>query len=148
VFLFATFLTEKMLKFNNKFLGFLALIFLLLSFNCSHSKENKLENNFSKIPKKVLKVRDYVRKYNHAMNGYVGGRKFKNLEKLLPITDSNQTRIAYQEWDVNPKTKGKNRGKQRLVTGSDGSDYYTADHYNSFIEINTNKTYGKLRTNN
>jgi len=36
---------------------------------------------------------------------------------------------------VNPRMPGKNRGPERLVTGSDGSAYYTADHYKSFIKI-------------
>lgn len=43
--------------------------------------------------------------------------------------------ITYREWDVNPKIKGVDRGEERLVTGSDGSAYYTADHYQTFIHI-------------
>ena len=43
--------------------------------------------------------------------------------------------IAYQEWDVNPKVEGVNRGTERLVTGSDGSAYVTADHYRTFTKI-------------
>jgi ribonuclease T1 len=67
--------------------------------------------------------------------GYVGGRKFKNLERKLPIIDNKHLKISYQEWDINRKIAGKNRGTERLVTASDGSDYYTNDHYKSFQKL-------------
>ncbi len=50
----------------------------------------------------------------------------------LPKTDTTGNPITYQEWDVNAFQKGVNRGKERIVTGSDGSAYYTNDHYISF----------------
>ncbi|WP_425552676.1 ribonuclease domain-containing protein [Kribbella alba] len=37
--------------------------------------------------------------------------------------------------DVNPKVKGVDRGSERLVTGSDGSAWYTTDHYQSFFPV-------------
>jgi guanyl-specific ribonuclease Sa len=43
--------------------------------------------------------------------------------------------ITYREWDVNPNIKGVDRGKERLVTGSDGSAYSTRDHYDTFVRI-------------
>ncbi len=43
--------------------------------------------------------------------------------------------ITYQEWDVNRKVSGVNRGAERLITGSDGSAYYTSDHYRTFTKI-------------
>ncbi len=87
------------------------------------------------VPTKVHEVLAYIRKYDRAPNGYVGGRKFGNFEKHLPQTTSNGKRIQYREWDVNPKREGKNRGAERLVTGSDGRVWYTRDHYNSFAEV-------------
>ena len=89
-------------------------------------------NKQSKIPQKVYEVLKYVKENNTAPEGYVGGRKFGNYEKLLPQKDENGRRINYQEWDVNPKQKGRNRGAERLVTGSDGRAYYTKNHYKSF----------------
>lgn len=39
---------------------------------------------------------------------------------------------TYREWDVNPKVKGQSRDDLRVVTGLDGSAYYTNDHYETF----------------
>jgi len=90
-----------------------------------------------KIPQKVYEVLKYIKENGTAPEGYVGGRKFGNYEKLLPQKDENGRRINYQEWDVNPKQKGRNRGAERLVTGSDGKAYFTKNHYKTFIEIET-----------
>lgn len=92
-------------------------------------------NKQSKIPQKVYEVLKYIKENGSAPEGYVGGRKFGNYEKLLPQKDENERRINYQEWDVNPKQKGRNRGAERLVTGSDGRAYYTKNHYKSFINV-------------
>ncbi|MBK6871584.1 MAG: hypothetical protein IPK24_17880 [Kineosporiaceae bacterium] len=37
--------------------------------------------------------------------------------------------------DVNPYTKGVDRGTERIVTGSDGSAYRTNDHYDTFLML-------------
>lgn len=89
-------------------------------------------NKQSKIPQKVYEVLKYIKENGEAPDGYVGGRKFGNYEKQLPQKDDNGRRINYQEWDVNPKQQGRNRGVERLVTGSDGRAYYTKNHYKSF----------------
>ena len=108
--------------------------------NSKYASENRTDGNKSDIgtgnvPEKALKVLKYVRENGVAMNGYVGGRRFGNFEGLLPKNDASGRRINYQEWDVNPKIQGKNRGTERLITGSDGKGYYTNDHYRSFILI-------------
>jgi guanyl-specific ribonuclease Sa len=91
------------------------------------------------VPEKVIKVLRSIDKHARAPEGYEGGRIFhnsaRNGEQPLPHTDADGRPIAYREWDVNPKTPGVNRGAERLVTGSDGSAYYTADHYRTFIKI-------------
>jgi ribonuclease T1 len=105
-----------------------------------HKKNQKLENkntdnqSFSKgnIPQKVYDVLKYIHQNNVAPDGYVGGRKFGNYENLLPKKDNSGRRINYQEWDVNPKQQGRNRGVERLITGSDGKAYFTKNHYKSF----------------
>jgi guanyl-specific ribonuclease Sa len=87
------------------------------------------------VPPKVYKVLKYVRENGEAPEGYVGGRVFQNRERRLPLKDAQGNKIRYQEWDVNPKKSGRNRGTQRLVTGSDGRSWYTDDHYATFKEI-------------
>jgi guanyl-specific ribonuclease Sa len=55
--------------------------------------------------------------------------------QALPKTDANGNPITYQEWDVNPYQRAVSRGPERLVTGSDGSAWYTADHYKTFTQL-------------
>lgn len=93
-------------------------------------------------PAKVYEVLAYIRKHDRAPEGYIGGRRFGNYEKHLPQTTDGGRRIEYREWDVNPKRKGKNRGAERLVTGSDGRAWYTRDHYNSFTEVLADDAFG------
>jgi dienelactone hydrolase len=100
--------------------------------NPSPNKEMTLPKG---VPAKAAQVLRHVDEEGRAPDGYEGGRTFLNLEKLLPGTDSRGRRIKYREWDVNPLRPGVNRGAERLVTGSDGSAYYTGDHYRSFKKI-------------
>ena len=93
------------------------------------------KNQQGAIPQKVLNVLAYVRENGRAPEGYQGGRKFGNFEKHLPIKDNAGNPMQYQEWDVNPKKKGKNRGAERLITSENKRAWYTRDHYDSFIEI-------------
>jgi guanyl-specific ribonuclease Sa len=88
----------------------------------------------ARIPAKAFKVLKYVRANGVAPAGYEGGRRFGNYEKRLPQQDERRQRINYQEWDVNPKIQGKNRGAERLIT-SPVKAYYTGDHYRTFIEM-------------
>jgi guanyl-specific ribonuclease Sa len=55
---------------------------------------------------------------------------YRNNDGQLPTTTSGGTPIKYNEWDVNPFTTTKARGVRRLVTGTDGSAWYTGTHYN------------------
>jgi ribonuclease T1 len=58
------------------------------------------------------------------------GRVFSNREKLLPL----QRRGYYREYTV--RTPGvRERGARRIVAGSGGEYYYSADHYRSFQRI-------------
>ena len=108
--------------------------------NPNYASENRSDANKSgirpkNVPEKALRVLKYVRENGVAMSGYVGGRRFGNFEGLLPKKDASGRRIDYQEWDVNPKIQGKNRGAERLITGTDVKGYYTSDHYGSFLLV-------------
>lgn len=88
-----------------------------------------------KIPGYVREILTHIRIKGHEPEGYVGGREFQNREKKLPVEGPDGKKIRYSEWDVHPKVQGKNRGPERLVTGSDHSAYYTKDHYKTFLKI-------------
>ena len=86
------------------------------------------------IPVHARETLTYIRQHGYAPPSYVGGRVFGNYEGLLPRYDTRRKRIEYREWDVRPKAEGRSRGAERLVTGSDGRAWYSADHYRTFIE--------------
>lgn len=65
--------------------------------------------------------------------GMKGGGAYQNRDGALP-TNSSGVPITYREWDVNPKTS-TGRDSHRIVTGSDGSYWYTDDHYETFTRI-------------
>lgn len=83
----------------------------------------------SKVPEKVYRIAGYIERHGRAPQGYVGGRRFQNREKILP------RQYTYKEYDVNPKIKGKNRGPERLVLSDQGDRYYTSDHYRNFTKF-------------
>jgi ribonuclease T1 len=103
--------------------------------NRQNQRNNDNAATGTNIPQKVREVLAYVRANKQAMDGYVGGRRFKNLEIHLDKQTASGQRIDYQEWDVNPKQQGRNRGTERLITGSDGRAWFTSDHYSSFVEV-------------
>ncbi|GIH04970.1 hypothetical protein Rhe02_30370 [Rhizocola hellebori] len=58
------------------------------------------------------------------------GSTFANQERLLP----QRERGYYKEYTV-PTPGSRDRGARRLVVGSKGDVYYTADHYESFRQV-------------
>lgn len=84
---------------------------------------------------KAWNVLERVTSKGSPLPGYKGGSTFKNLKGQLPELDGAGNPVSYREWDVNPYTKGVNRGPERIVTGSDGSAYYTGNHYDSFLQF-------------
>ncbi|WP_433727454.1 ribonuclease domain-containing protein [Nocardia sp. CA-129566] len=67
--------------------------------------------------------------------GTKGGDTWMNRAGTLPAKDSAGKPISYQEWDVNPKQRNRSRDAERIVTGSDGSAWYTGDHYETFTRM-------------
>jgi len=92
----------------------------------------------SAIPAYAWDTLDYVRSHHAAPSGFQGGRYFGNYgskgETKLPL-EANGRRISYQEWDVHRRRIFRSRGPERIVTGSDGRAWYTADHYCTFTEM-------------
>ncbi|GAB2023327.1 hypothetical protein RyT2_24030 [Pseudolactococcus yaeyamensis] len=102
------------------------------------------------IPAKSLddlpdNVQDIYKKYdNNGWNGKVSGQDSKtkaggnwgNSKNQLPATDSGGNKITYREFDVNDFDYSKgSRDAERFVQGTDGSVYYTADHYETFVRV-------------
>ncbi|WP_174187700.1 ribonuclease domain-containing protein [Nocardia barduliensis] len=67
--------------------------------------------------------------------GTKGGERWMNRGGDLPAYDGSGKPITYQEWDVNPKQPGRSRDAERIVTGSDGTAWYTGDHYKTFTRM-------------
>ncbi|WP_433661835.1 ribonuclease domain-containing protein [Nocardia sp. CA-128927] len=67
--------------------------------------------------------------------GTKGGDRWMNRAGTLAAKDGSGKPISYQEWDVNPKQRGRSRDAERIVTGSDGSAWYTGDHYETFTRM-------------
>lgn len=105
------------------------------SFGGATAANKKAAPSVPGVPEKALKVLKHIDDHDRAPDGFEGGRNFGNFERRLPQTDHTGRRIRYREWDVNPLRPGVNRGAERLVTGSDGSAYYTDDHYETFKKI-------------
>jgi guanyl-specific ribonuclease Sa len=91
------------------------------------------------VPPYVLSTLDVIRQTGRAPNAYRGGTRFFNDGRdggaTLPHTAPDGARIRYQEWDVHAWVRGVNRGAERLITGSDGSAYFTNDHYRTFVRL-------------
>ena len=70
--------------------------------------------------------------------GIKGGGTFANDGRgggeVLSKADSQGNPITYREWDVNPAGPS-GRDAIRIVTGSDGSAWYTDNHYVTFTRI-------------
>jgi guanyl-specific ribonuclease Sa len=54
---------------------------------------------------------------------------------ILPKNDRESYAIAYRKYDINPSVAGQDRGRERLVIGSNGSAYFTGDHYCNWVQI-------------
>jgi guanyl-specific ribonuclease Sa len=83
---------------------------------------------------------DKLNKGEPLPEGQKAGAKWKNDgsqgAQKLPDTDANGQPITYQEYDVEPKQAGVERTGERLLTGSDGSTWYTTNHYVNIEQVN------------
>ena len=92
----------------------------------------------TKIPDKAKDALDKIDKDPEAyLEDHNGGVEFFN----KPNTKKGETKIpnenvaTYTEYDVNPYKYGNPRGTERIVTGTDGSAWYTPDHYKAWYRL-------------
>jgi guanyl-specific ribonuclease Sa len=109
--------------------------------NKSNSTERIKEKKLDELPNNVRDTFSQYEKngWNGNFNGQTpgtnAGRIFKNSDNKLPKVDSNGNPITYREFDVNNKIQGQARDAERFVQGSNGSVYYTNNHYQTFIKV-------------
>lgn len=60
-----------------------------------------------------------------------GGGVFLNVFGDLPLKPTDY----YKEYDVEPTSRGKDRGTLRIVLGDGGEVYVTGNHYRDFRQI-------------
>ena len=116
-----------------KFLAVMTAVVILSVIMMNTSK------HLAKVREKARGVYEYQRNHNGALPKYYkGGKTFRNegSGQKLPTKTSNNTLIAYKEYDVNPKIPGVDRGTERMVIGSEGNVYYTRNHYRTFYKLN------------
>lgn len=89
----------------------------------------------SNIPRAAYLALLYYQSYNQAPPSFSNIKKFYATRSPLPAHDQTGTRLNYIESDIYPVIPTINRGAERIVVGSDGSAYYTPNHYHSFVEI-------------
>lgn len=107
-----------------------------------------------KVPNSAKAVRDFVNR--NGGSGVAGlpsppfhprgtGRPFLHRpdratgRRPLPTHDANGNAIIYHEYDIkiDPRVRGtgSDRGGHGIVMGSDGSNYYTNNHYGTFHQF-------------
>ena len=91
---------------------------------------DNVQNTYSKYEKN-----GWNGNFNGQTPGTNAGRTFKNSDNQLPTVDSKGSPITYREFDVNNKISGQARDAERFIRGSDGSVYYTNNHYQTFIKL-------------
>ena len=88
--------------------------------------------NLPTVPKQAIDTLDYIRNNGSAPPGY-RSREYANDGRngtyILPDD------APYHEYDIYSFTPGVNRGAERIVVGSSGTAWYTADHYHTFIKM-------------
>jgi guanyl-specific ribonuclease Sa len=89
---------------------------------------------FGPAPENAWNTFDQVEANGSPLAGFKGGGSFANDgragSQILPSDGA-----PYSEWDVNPNVQGVDRGGERIVTGSNGTAYYTSNHYQSFTQF-------------
>lgn len=119
-------------------------MFSSIAENFSKDDESSAEIGKVSVDQLPDDVKEYYNRYendnwettsNDLVGGMKAGKKYKNKSKVLPTKDSDGESISYKEYDAEYSNEDGNRGTKRFVRGSDGSTYYTDDHYKTFRKV-------------
>src|SRR5262245_39849047 len=131
---------NKSQLFAGLFIGLIIALFGYMLINAAR-ESNLLKPSTtlceSSVPRAAYIALLYYERYQQAPPGFIPVKTFYVTNNQLPETDDSGKAIIYIESDVSPSLPGINRGRQRIVIGSNGIAYYTDDHYRTFIKINT-----------
>jgi guanyl-specific ribonuclease Sa len=98
-------------------------------------KEATIRNQDGKVVYRGdIDLRDTLARIERNERGDHGndGSVFQNREQRLPQKPAGY----YREW-VHPTEGLRGPGPQRIVTGEDGEIYYTPDHYETFLRLDS-----------
>jgi guanyl-specific ribonuclease Sa len=95
------------------------------------------------VPTESLEVIESIRRDGVIVQSGVKGpavpKEFRNDGgtggQVLPRVDPSGKPIEYREWGTIPDEANLKPGGERIVTGSDGSYYYSPDHYQTFVRV-------------
>ena len=97
--------------------------------------DGNFAGSYAQIPQKAWNVLNFLKSHNwHPPQNYKGGKIFSNdgRNNGQKLPDNG---VIYRKYDIDPKIPGEKRGAERIVVGSDGSAWYTPDHYISFYRM-------------
>ena len=101
-------------------------------------KTQSKKDSDTKVPQKAKDALEKIDKDPEAyLEDYYGGVEFNNRPntKLGETEIPNENITIYTEYDINPYKYGKPRVLERIVTGLDGSAWYTPDHYKTWYQM-------------
>jgi len=127
-------------------LGYLVTTVAKLFLGSHDSKTEKEKKNPSEgkspnkdpIPKKAYDILERIKKNGgRPPGGHIKPSLFKNIprepgETEIPNPDKE---VEYIRYDVDPNYEDSKRGRERIVIGSDGSAWYTPDHYRNWFQM-------------
>ncbi len=115
--------------------GTLALGSVLALPGCGGAREAAPAEAPGQVPPEAREVLAYVRQHGFPPPDRLGGQVFPNYEGELPRFDAKGRRILYRQWEVQPKARGGDGGREQLVTGSDGRAWYSGDRGRTYTEV-------------
>lgn len=107
-------------------------------------KEKKIPSEEDKspkkdpIPKKAYDILERIKKNGgRPPGGYIKPSIFRNIpqesgEKKIPNPNK---KVEYVRYDIDPTYWDSKRGEERIIIGTDGSVWYTPDHYKSWFRM-------------